>query len=215
MTNHIQETNKDIQMDDSLVQASQASLWTLFKETFYISAFTFGGGYVMLPLMRRRFVQQLHWIDEPEMIDLFSIAQSAPGVMAINASILIGYRLKGFRGSLIAILATILPPLIIISIISYFYLAFSQNVYVAAVLRGMQAGIAAVIIDVVIKMAGDIFKQKWIPAIVLMFAAFVAVYFFKVNIIYVIVFAAIYGVTAEKIWPPKVAAASKEEGAKS
>ena len=65
----------------------------LFTSTFYLSAFTFGGGYVIIPLMRKKFVEQFHWIEEEEMLDLTAIAQSAPGAIAVNASILIGYRL--------------------------------------------------------------------------------------------------------------------------
>ena len=68
----------------------------LFTSTFYLSAFTFGGGYVIIPLMRKKFVEQFHWIEETEMLDLTAIAQSAPGQIAVNASILIGYRLAGF-----------------------------------------------------------------------------------------------------------------------
>ncbi|MGY3724247.1 chromate transporter [Granulicatella balaenopterae] len=181
----------------------EISLVRIFKESFYISAFTFGGGYVMLPLMRNRFVEQLHWIDEEEMMDLFAIAQTAPGAMAVNAAILIGYRLKGLKGTVAAIVATVLPPLVIMTLVSYFYIAFSQNVIIAAALRGMQAGVAAIIVDVVIRMAMDIFKKKWLPAIIIMFASFVAVYVFKVNIAMVLICSSILGLTSEKVWPKK------------
>jgi chromate transporter len=90
----------------------------LFLSTFYLSAFTFGGGYVIVPLMRKKFVNEYGWIDENEMIDLIAIAQSAPGVIAINASLIIGYKLAGILGAIVALVGTVLPPLIIISIIS-------------------------------------------------------------------------------------------------
>ncbi|MEG2550561.1 MAG: chromate transporter, partial [Erysipelotrichaceae bacterium] len=73
----------------------------LFRATFSLSAFTFGGGYVIVPLMRRKFVDDYHWIDEKEMIDMVAIAQSAPGAMAVNTSILVGYRLAKIKGALV------------------------------------------------------------------------------------------------------------------
>ncbi|MFQ9511411.1 MAG: chromate transporter, partial [Lachnospiraceae bacterium] len=73
--------------------------WKLFYSTFMISAFTFGGGFVIIPLFRKKFVQQYKWIEEMEMIDMMAIAQSSPGAIAVNASIIIGYRLAGFVGS--------------------------------------------------------------------------------------------------------------------
>ena len=124
----------------------------LFLSTFYLSAFTFGGGYVIVPLMRKKFVNEYGWIDENEMIDLIAIAQSAPGVIAINASLIIGYKLAGILGAIVALVGTVLPPLIIISIISLFYIAFRDNRIVNGAMQGMQAGVAAVIADVVFKM---------------------------------------------------------------
>ncbi len=133
--------------------------WKLFSSTFSLSAFTFGGGFVIIPLMRKKFVEELSWIDEQEMLDLTAIAQSSPGAIAVNASILIGYRLDGFRGALITVLGTVLPPLIILSVISLFYTAFRDSLIVGYVLRGMQAGVAAVITDVVLTMTSDILKE--------------------------------------------------------
>ena len=93
--------------------------WTLFLSTFQLSAFTFGGGFVIIPLMRKKFVEKLKWIDEQEMLDLTAIAQSSPGAMAVNASILVGYNVAGIPGALITVVGAALPPLIIISIIHY------------------------------------------------------------------------------------------------
>ena len=96
-------------------------LWKLFISTLYLSAFTFGGGYVIVTLMKEKFVDELHWIEEDEMLDLIAIAQSAPGAIAVNGAIVVGYKLAGLLGALVAILATILPPFVIISAISFFY----------------------------------------------------------------------------------------------
>ena len=97
----------------------------LFFSTLYISAFTFGGGFVIITFMKRKFVDELHWIDMTEMLDLTALAQSSPGAIAVNAAILVGWRVAGLMGMLIAVLGTILPPMLILSVISLCYQAFA------------------------------------------------------------------------------------------
>lgn len=92
----------------------------LFFSTLYLSTFTFGGGYVIVTLMKNKFVDELHWIDEEEMLDLVAIAQSSPGAIAVNGAIVVGYKLAGLPGVLLSILGAILPPMIILSAISFF-----------------------------------------------------------------------------------------------
>lgn len=167
--------------------------WKLFSSTFYLSAFTFGGGFVIIPLMKKKFVDELHWIDEKEMLDLTAIAQSSPGAIAVNASILVGYRIAGFPGAALTILGTVLPPLIILSVISFFYAAFRSNRFIAALLKGMQAGVAAVICDVVFSLGGNVTRQKKILPVLVMVGAFIATYFFKVNIILIILVCGLLG----------------------
>ena len=160
--------------------------WTLFSSTFMISAFTFGGGFVIIPLLRKKFVADLGWIDEQEMMDMTAIAQASPGPIAVNASILIGNRMAGFKGALMTILGTVLPPLIIISLVSIVYAAIRDSIYVAALLQGMRAGVAAVIFDVVVSLGWNILKQKqWLP-IAIMVVAFVLTYFVKINAAFII-----------------------------
>ena len=161
--------------------------WKLFRSTFYLSAFTFGGGYVIIPLMRKKFVEQYHWIDEEEMLDFTALAQASPGAMAVTAAILIGYRLAGVPGALVTVVATVLPPLVILSAVSLVYQAFRSNPYVNALMRGMQAGVAAVIVDVVITMGMAVGKEKNVLSLILMAAVFIANYFFQVNVILLIV----------------------------
>lgn len=160
--------------------------WTLFLSTFTLSAFTFGGGYVIVPLMQKRFVKELKWLDEEEMMDLVAISQSAPGPIAINASIIVGYRMAGLVGALLAVAGTALPPLIIITIVSLFYKAFSQNPIVSALLLGMQAGVAAVIVSVVIDMASNIIKDKHVLPIIMMILAFIAAILLNINIVIIL-----------------------------
>ena len=159
----------------------------------YISAFTFGGGFVIVTLMKKKFVDEYKWIDDDEMLDLTAIAQSSPGAIAVNAAILVGYKISGLLGTAVAVIATIIPPIAILSVISLFYAAFSQNIYVATVLKGMQAGVAAVIFDVVCDLFLKILKQKSALHIIIAVAAFTAVFFFNVNVIAVIAAAALLG----------------------
>jgi chromate transporter len=170
-----------------------ALLRSLFFSMLYISTFTFGGGFVIITFMKRKFVDELHWIDEDEILDLTALAQSSPGAIAVNAAILVGWRVAGFAGMLVAIVGTILPPMTILYIISFFYAAFASNLYVAMVLKGMQAGVAAVILDVVFSLGGKVVKEKSILNLAIMALAFCAVFFFNVNVIYIILAAALTG----------------------
>ena len=160
--------------------------WKLFTTCFYISAFTFGGGFVIIPLMRRKFVEDLKWLEENEMMDLAAIAQSSPGAIAVNAAILTGFKIGSVAGAMIAMLATVLPPVIIITVISFFYNAFRENAVVGAVMKGMQAGVAAVICDVVIRMGSGVFKEKNALFVIIMAAAFILTFFLDVNVIFII-----------------------------
>ena len=161
-------------------------LLKLFWSTLYLSAFTFGGGYVIVSLMKKKFVDELGWIDEEEMLDLVAIAQSTPGAIAVNGAIVVGYKLEGIIGVIAAIAGTIIPPFVIISVISFFYELFASNVYVQQVLTGMQAGVGAVIACVVFDMGSGIVRSKSILSMCIMIAAFVAGYVFNVNVVLII-----------------------------
>ena len=165
---------------------SPAILWKLFCATFTLSAFTFGGGFVIVSLMKKKFVEELHWLEEEEMLDITAIAQSSPGPIPINASVILGYRMYGVLGSLVAILGTALPPMVIISAISYFYTQFRSNAVIAAALQVMRAGVAAVIFDVVINLGKNVCKTRRALYIGLMCLSFAAVVVFDVSAMLVI-----------------------------
>ncbi|MCH5352615.1 MAG: chromate transporter [Acutalibacter sp.] len=165
----------------------------LFFSTLKLSACTFGGGFVIIPLMRKKFVEELHWIEEQEMLDLTAIAQSSPGAIAVNASILVGYHVAGIFGAFLAVLGTILPPLVIISVISFFYAAVRDNPIIDMAMTGMLAGVAAVICDVVITMGTGIVKQRRVLPIVVLLLSFVAVCFFHANIMLVLLLCGVVG----------------------
>ena len=175
-------------------KANRHTLAQLFFSMLYISAFTFGGGFVIITFMKQKFVDGLHWIDDQEMLDLAALAQSSPGAIAVNAAILVGWRVGGFLGMVVSVIGTILPPLTILSIISFFYAAFATNPYVALVLKGMQSGVAAVILDVVCNLGMGVAKTKSAVHMVVMAAAFCATFFFGVNVVYIILAAGVLGV---------------------
>ncbi|MHA9742052.1 chromate transporter [Robinsoniella peoriensis] len=170
-------------------------LLKLFLSMLYLSAFTFGGGYVIVTLMKKKFVDGYHWIDEQEMLDLTAIAQSAPGAIAVNGAIIVGYRVAGAAGAVVSIIGTVLPPFVILSVISIFYAAFRDNLIVNLVLTGMQAGVAAVIADVVIEMGGNIVKEKNVLSVIIMVTAFAASYVLNINVILIILTCGVIGVT--------------------
>ena len=167
--------------------------WKLFLSTFTISAFTIGGGYVIVPLMRKKFVEELKWIDEEEMLNVVAISQSAPGPIAVNTSIMVGYRLAGIHGAFVTTVGTVLPPLIIITIIAKFYEAFKENRIISSLLLGMRAGVAAVIIDVIIKMARNVTKTKDKISIAIMVTALIAAVILDINAALIIILSGAFG----------------------
>ena len=144
-------------------------LLKLFLSTLYLSAFTFGGGYVIVTLMKKKFVDQYHWIEENEMLDLVAIAQSSPGAIAVNGAIVVGYKLSGILGALVAILGTVLPPFVILSVISVF---------------------ASVTLD----MGIPIVKEKEAVSLIIMVGAFVAACLFGINVVYIVIVCGIIGI---------------------
>lgn len=188
--------NKTGNMEEELKQSlykEDFSYRKLFMSTFIISAFTVGGGFVIIPLLKTKFVDEYGWLQENETLDLVSIAQSAPGVVAANASIIMGYRLGGIRGTLTALLATILPPLITLTVISYFYEAFAANPYVRMFLKGMQCGVTAILVNVVLDLVLKQWKKKLVLPLLIMAGSFTASYFLKINIMEIILVDAIIG----------------------
>lgn len=172
-------------------------LFLLFLNMLYISAFTFGGGFVIITLMKRKFCDGLRWIEEKEMLDITALAQSSPGAIAVNAAILVGWKIAGAAGMAAAVFGTILPPVAILSAISYIYEAFASNVYVGFVLKGMQAGVVAVLFDVVCGMGAKVVKTKSWLNYILMAAAFLATAVWGINVVYIILAAIAVGILSQ------------------
>ena len=157
---------------------------TLFWNAFIWSACT-SVGHVTIALMRKKYVDELHWLEEEEMTDLITISQSTPGPVLINASVLVGYRIGGLPGALLAILGTTLPPLIIMSLVTMFYELVRTNMYIRYALRGMQTAAAALLLDVTITMFTNVTKQKHWLTYLLILASFIATAVFKINVLYI------------------------------
>ncbi len=170
-------------------------LLQLFLIFFRIGAFTFGGGYAMIPILEREFVTDRGWITSEDMLNYVAIGQSTPGIIAVNMATFIGYRRRGFWGALVATLGVITPSLIIISVIAAFISNFSEYVYVQKALSGINISVAVILVSAV----WDLGKKSVTDMVGLALAviAFIAVVVFKVNSIWLILFALVVGISVK------------------
>lgn len=148
--------------------ASMNQYWELFKIFFRIGAFTIGGGYAMVPLIEDEIVAKRKWIKAEDFLDLLAIAQSSPGILAVNIAIFVGYRLKGMKGSLVTSLGAILPSFLMILAIALFFQQFKSNVYVEKVFKGIRPAVVALIAAPTFKLGKSAKINRytiWIPAI--------------------------------------------------
>ncbi|MDR3091210.1 MAG: chromate transporter [Clostridiales bacterium] len=156
----------------------------LFVSSFVISAFTFGGGYAIVPLFKRKFVDDLRLMSEEEMLNLIAIAQAAPGAMAINTAMLAGYKTAGLGGAACAVVGTVLPPLVVISAVSVFYRRLRDSYAVSAALAAMAPAVAATVASAVWSLGRGVIKSRGGALAAL--AAFVAAAVFRVNVMYIV-----------------------------
>ncbi len=169
------------------------TLIDLFWSFFKINLVTFGGGFVIMPIIKKTFVEHKKVLDEQDMIDLIALAQSIPGAMAINTSMLVGHRLRGLKGALISMIGAALPPLIVISVISFFYTAFQTNPYVLAALRGMRGAVTAVMIVAAYSMMQTVLKTNIVFSVIMMISAFLIAYLTNISVGYLMLSAGIIG----------------------
>lgn len=159
----------------------------LFLINFFISMFTFGGGYVVIPMMEKYFVIKKNYLSKDELYELATISQTSPGAIAINLAVLVGYRINKLSGAFVSGFAGILPSFIILSIISYSYTAFATNTIVNGVLKGMEAGVAAIIVDLVITMFQQLARKSQPFLLVIPVVTFILNYFFNIHPILLII----------------------------
>ena len=136
--------------------------WTFFK----IGLFTIGGGYAMVPVMEEALVAKRKWIADSEFVDILALSQSAPGILAVNVSIVTGYRIKGFAGAVVAALGTVLPSFVIILLLAMFFARFKENETVERIFKGIRPAVVALIAAPVFKLgkAARVNRYNvWIP----------------------------------------------------
>jgi len=172
------------------------TLFKIFFVTFKIGAFTFGGGYAMIPLMRDEFAEKQRWVEEKDVVDVFAVALSLPGVIAVNASILIGNKIAGVAGGFAAAFGSVLPSFVVISILQRVYSVFLSNAVVFGAFRGIKAAVVALMLSAVVKLSKQSFADKLSVAVAV---AVVALSLFptlglpSVNAVYIIVGSAAFG----------------------
>lgn len=148
---------------------------------------------MIVTLMKKKFVDDYKWISEKEMLNFVAIAQSAPGAIAVNGAIVVGFKLAGLMGAFVAVVGTIIPPFVIISLISLAYEAFRANIWISLMLEGMQAGVGAVVTAVSYEMAIGVVKEKDLLLITMMIVAFIANTVFHVNVMVIILASILIG----------------------
>ena len=166
-------------------------MWELLKTFFQIGFFTIGGGYAMIPLIERKVVEEKAWVSEKELLDLIAVAQSCPGVFAVNLSIFIGLKQKGSKGALVSAIGTCLPSFLCILAIALVFQQFRENVWVEHFFHGIRPAVVALIALPVFRMAKSAKINRyniWIPVV----AAFL-IWMLGVSPIFVILAAGIFG----------------------
>lgn len=164
---------------------------TSFLSFFRIGLFTLGGGYAMIPVIQKEVVERRGWMTEAEFLDVLAVAQSCPGVMAINISVFVGYRLRKLPGALCTCLGTALPSFLIILMIAMFFHSFKDNRAVAAIFRGIRPAVVALIAVPTFRLAKSAKVTRhtvWIPIV-----SALAIWALGVSPILVIVLAALGG----------------------
>ncbi|SCJ98085.1 chromate transporter%2C chromate ion transporter (CHR) family [uncultured Clostridium sp.] len=164
----------------------------LFLSIFKIGAFTFGGGYAMIPLIEKEVVGNKGWITKEEFVDILVVSQSLPGALAINTSIFLGYKIAGLLGAIVALLAVILPSFLIILIIATFFMQFRDNYYVNAAFKGITAAVPMLVLVGAISLSKGL--EKNIRTVITIIVGLIALVFFNINPVLIIIFSGLYGV---------------------
>ena len=166
-------------------------IFEIFLSIFKIGAFTFGGGYAMIPLIEQEVVNNKKWLNKDEFMDVLVVAQSLPGAMAINASIFLGDRIAGILGAISALIAVILPSFIIIILIAAFFMQFRNNYYVNAAFMGITAAVPMLVLVGAISLAKGIPKN--LRSLITILISLIALIFFHINPVVVIIVSGVYG----------------------
>ncbi len=179
------------------MKASKKRLWQLFLTFLKIGGFTFGGGYAMIPLIQKETVDNKGWITDEDILEIIAIAESTPGPIAINSATFVGYRTAGFWGAVCATTGVVLPSFLIILGISFVLRQFQEIKAVQYAFNGIRAGVLALLF----KALWSMYKKspKGWAAYVVMAGAFLATAFLKINVLYVIIGCAVFGIVTSKL----------------
>ena len=156
-----------------------------------IGAFTFGGGLAMMPIMQRELIEKRGWITEEELIDYFAIGQSTPGIIAVNVSTFVGYKRLGWFGGIIGTLGVVTPSWVIIMLLAGAISSVDKYPIAQKALRGINVAVAALLTSVIVKFSKKTIKSLWNA--VFMLLAFVLIYFFKVQSVWIIIASLVIG----------------------
>ena len=171
----------------------------LFLTFLKIGTFTFGGGYAMIPLIQHDIVEKKKWLSDEEMIDMLTIAESTPGVIAVNSATFVGYKVGGFFGSLLATLGVVLPSVFFITLIALFFTKIMDNQYVSYAFRGIRAGVTVLILNAALKIYRKMPKTA-IAYFMIAFAFFMSIFIeFRYLTLSLIVFGLIVGIISQMI----------------
>ena len=165
----------------------------MFGSFFKIGLFTFGGGYAMVPIIQREVIDRRGWIDREEFIELLTLAQSAPGPIALNTSVFVGYKMRGYAGALAALLGVVVPAFTVILIVAIYFAQFRENIYVNAAFKGMRPAVVALIVAPVISLSKGMGAWKYLIAAL----TAAVVWYGGLSPIWLIVVAAVAGVLIE------------------
>lgn len=175
-----------------LNNSHKVSLWLLFWTFFKTGLFTFGGGYAMISILEEELVGKRKWLTSADMLDMLVIAESTPGVIAVNTATGVGFRLRGVWGAIVATLGVVLPSFVIITALTFFIRAFSQNVWYKAAFTGIQACVSVLIVNAFVKMFSQL-ERGWFSALLLV-AAFNVALFTNFNVIFLILIGGAAGI---------------------
>jgi chromate transporter len=172
-------------------------LLEIFVTFCRVGAFTFGGGLAMLPLFEKEVIEKKGWITQEDILDIYAISQSLPGVIAVNASTFIGYRLAGVPGAAAAVAGMMAPSLLVIIAIASIFVQFRENYYVAKAFRGVRAAVTALIFLAAYRIGRATLKEafSWIVAV----TAFLVIFLTNIHVIYVILAGALLGIVVSKL----------------
>ena len=190
--NKMEKRNRQNEIGNNVESQKRVSLWQLFVTFFKTGLFTFGGGYAMISILEEELVAKKRWITTQDMLDMLVIAESTPGVIAVNTATSVGYRVRGVLGAILATLGVVLPSFLIITALTFFINEFSDNEWYQAAFTGIQACVTILIINAFVKLAKQI-ERTWF-SIVLLIAAFAVAVFTNFDVIFIILIGGVLGV---------------------